>query len=114
MSREYFWDPRRHRKASRHEDAPTPHELPVGPLADRKSQPGGTPGHRLPVASENECAHLLANEARATLYRFGLGDGEILELAEDFIAEDRGEETVDFEGWAIYEHRAVTAGSPVE
>lgn len=79
-------------------------------MADRKSQPGGTPGHRVPVASENECAQLLADEARETLLRFGLGDGEILELA-DFIAEDRGGDTDDFEDWAIYEHRSVLAGS---
>jgi hypothetical protein len=114
VSRQHFWDSRRHRKASRPKDAPTPHELSVDPLADRKSQPGGTPGHRVPVASENECAHLLANEPRETLRRFGLGDGEILELAEDSIAEDRGEDTDDVEGCAIYELRAVTAGSPVE
>lgn len=111
MSRQHFWDSRRHRKTTRPEHASIPHELPVGPLADRKSQPGGTPGHRVPVASENESAHLLANEARETLRRFGLGDEEILELAEDFIAEDRGGDTEDFEGWAIYEHRFVLAGS---
>jgi hypothetical protein len=114
VSRQHFWDSRRHRNASRPEHASIPRELPVGPLADRKSQPGGTPGHRVPVASENECAHLLANEARATLHLFGLGDGETLELAEDFIAEDRGGDTMDFEGWAMCEQRAVTAGSPVE
>jgi hypothetical protein len=58
----------------------------------------------VPVAAENECAHLLANEARGTLHGFGLSDAEILELAEDFIAEDRGCGTEDFEGWAMYRH----------
>ena len=100
---------RRHRKASCHEELPIPHQLPVGPHADLKSEPGGAPGHHVPVAAENECAHLLANAARATLHEYGLSDPEILELAEDFIAEDRGENTVDFEGWAIYQHRAVAA-----
>jgi hypothetical protein len=100
---------RRHRTAGCHEYRPIPHELPVGPHADLKSEPGGAPGHRVPVPAENECAHLLANAARATLRGYGLGDPEILELAEDFIAEDRGQDTVDFEGWAIYRHRAVAA-----
>lgn len=98
---------RRHRSAGCHEDLPIPHELPIGPHADLKSEPGGAPGHHVPVAAENECAHLLANAARATLHGYGLDDPEILELAEDFIAEDRGEDTVDFEGWAIYRHRAM-------
>jgi len=80
--------------------------LPVGPHAVLKSEPGGAPGHHVPVAAENECAHLLANAARATLHGYGLDDPEILELAED-----RGEDTVDFEGWAIYRHRAMAAPS---
>ncbi|HJS27078.1 MAG TPA: hypothetical protein VJ913_08140 [Actinomycetota bacterium] len=58
----------------------------------------------MPVAAENECAHLLANEARQTLHRFGVSDPEILELAQDFIAEDRGQGTEDFEGWAMFQH----------
>ena len=102
----------RHRRASCHEEQPIPHQLPVGPHADLKSQPAGAPGHHEPVAAENECAHLLANAARATLHEYGLSDGEILELAKDFIAEDRGQDTVDFEGWAIYQHRALAAGAP--
>ena len=80
----------RHRPTICHEPHPYAHDLPVGPHADRKSQPGGSPGHHVPVAAENECAHLLANEARETLHRVGLNDAEILELAEDFVAEDRG------------------------
>jgi hypothetical protein len=103
---------RRHRKASCLEDRPIPHQLPVGPHAELKSEPEGAPGHHVPVAAENECAHLLANAARATLHVYGLSDAEILELAEDFIAEDRGEDTVDFEGWAIHQHRAVAVGAP--
>ena len=108
----HSWYTRRHRKTRCHEDLPIPHELPVGPHAGLKSEAGGAPGHHVPVAAENECAHLLANAARATLHEYGLSDPEILELAEDFIAEDRGEDTVDFEGWAIYRHRAVAAGAP--
>jgi hypothetical protein len=108
----HSWYTRRHRKTRCHEDLPIPHELPIGPHAGLKSEAGGAPGHHVPVAAENECAHLLANAARATLHEYGLSDPEILELAEDFIAEDRGEDTVDFEGWAIYRHRAVAAGAP--
>jgi hypothetical protein len=108
----HSWYTRRDRKTSCREDRPVPHQVPVGPHACLKSEPGGAPGHHVPVAAENECAHLLANAARATLHEYGLSDPEILELAEDFIAEDRGEETVDFEGWAIYRHRAVAAGAP--
>lgn len=91
-------------KAPRHEDRPTPHDLPAGPHADRKSEPGGAPRHHVPVAAGLEGAHLLANEARDTLHRYGLNDQEILDLADDFVAEDRGEDTLDFEGWAIFEH----------
>lgn len=104
VTRHHIWSRGRHRRALRHEDHPVPHDLPVGPLADRRSEPGGTPGHRHPVACETECAHLLANEARETLHRYGLDDAEILDLADDFIAEDRGAETEDFEGWAIFQH----------
>lgn len=104
MTRHHFWGRGHHRPTLTHEDHPYPHDLPVGPHADRRSQPGGTPGHHVPVAAENECAHLLANEARETLHRFGLNDAEILELAEDFVAEDRGCGTEDFEGWAMYQH----------
>jgi hypothetical protein len=107
----HSWYTRRHRKTRCHEDLPIPHELPVGPHAGLKSEAGGAPGHHVPVAAENECAHLLANAARATLHEYGLSDPEILELAEDFIAEDRGEDTVDFEGWAIYRHRAVAVAA---
>jgi hypothetical protein len=56
------------------------------------------------VAAEVECAHLLANETRRTLYEWGLDDAEILELADDFIAEDRGADATEFEEWAIYRH----------
>lgn len=112
MIRHHAWNPPPHRKTRREEIAPIPHELPVGPLADRKSEPGGTPGHHVPVAAENECAHLLANEARETLHRYGLDDVEILELAEDFIAEDRGEDTIDFEGWAMFRHGSAVGASP--
>ena len=108
----HFRHTRRHRTAGCHEDRPIPHPLPVGPHADLKSEPGGPPGHHVPVSAENECAHLLANAASATLHEYGLSDPEILELAEDFIAEDRGEDTVDFEGWAIYRHRAVALAAP--
>jgi hypothetical protein len=103
---------RRFRPAGRHEALPVPHELPVRPHADPKSESGGAPGDRVPVAAENERAHLLANTARATLHGYGLGDPEILELAEDFIAEDHGQDAVDFEGWAIDRHRAGAAGAP--
>ncbi len=57
-----------------------------------------------------ECAHLLANETREKLHRWGLGDPEILELADDFIAEDRGADIEEFEEWAIYRHEKHLTG----
>jgi hypothetical protein len=62
------------------------------------------------VAAEVECAHLLANETRDELHGWGLDDDEILELADDFIAEDRGADVEEFEEWAIYRHERHLSG----
>jgi hypothetical protein len=63
------------------------------------------------VAAEVECAHLLANETRDELHGWGLDDDEILELADDFIAEDRGADPEEFEEWAIYRHERHLSGA---
>jgi len=81
-----------------------PHDLPPGQHASRKEGECGPPGLHVPVAAEIECAHLIANEARESLRKAGLEDAEILALADDFIAEDRGSDTMEFIQWAIYMH----------
>jgi hypothetical protein len=80
------------------------HDLPPGPLAASKSAGRSPCGLLVPTGDEVESAQLLANEARGTLHRYGLDDLEILELADDFVAEDRGNDTEDFVGWARYMH----------
>jgi hypothetical protein len=47
----------------------------------------------MPQAAEVEGARLLANDARQTLRTADFSDEDIDRLADDFIAEDRGEET---------------------
>jgi hypothetical protein len=57
-------------------------------------------------AAEVESARLLANDARQALLAAGLSDADIDRLADDFMAEDRGEATKPFIDWAIRVHRA--------
>lgn len=78
---------------------------PPGPLRWRKSEPGCTSGFCIPVPDEIESAHLLANEARERLRQDRLDDQTILELADDFVAEDRGEDVDEFVEWARYTTR---------
>ena len=93
-------------RLTRDEDIPPlDHDLPPGPLADRKCDRSVAEGYHVPVGDESESAHLLANESRAALHHAGLDDGEILRFADDFVAEDRGEELEEFEGWAVRLHR---------
>jgi hypothetical protein len=71
-----------------------------GPLEDEKRGPTAEPGQPQPEAAEVESARLLADEARDELRRAGLSDDRIRELADRFIAEDRGQATGEFVEWA--------------
>ena len=57
-----------------------------------------------PQAAEVESARLLANQARESLAADGLSDDEIRSLADDYVAQDRGESLGGFIEWAR-EHR---------
>jgi hypothetical protein len=71
-----------------------------GPLESHKSGRTAQPGHPQPQAAEIESARLLANEAREALRGRGLTDDEIRTLADDYVAEDRGESLEAFIEWA--------------
>ncbi len=73
---------------------------PPGGLARIKRGETSDPGYPQPQAAEVESARLLANQARQTLLAAGFSDQEIDRLADDFIAEDRGEMTEEFINWA--------------
>jgi hypothetical protein len=75
-------------------------EFPPGRLADAKRGDTSDPGYPQPQAAEVESARLLANDARQALHAAGLSDADIDRLADDFIAEDRGEATEPFIDWA--------------
>jgi hypothetical protein len=77
------------------EREPTP-----GPLEEEKQGPTAEPGRPQPDAAEVESARLLADHARDELRRAGFSDDRIRELADRFIAEDRGEGTAEFSDWA--------------
>jgi hypothetical protein len=77
-------------------------DAPPGPLRSKKSEPGCPSGHCIPVPDEIESAQLLANESRDELREAGLTDATIEELADDFVAEDRGEDAAEFVAWARY------------
>jgi hypothetical protein len=76
-------------------------QFPPGRLADAKRGDTSDPGYPQPQAAEVESARLLANDARQALLAVGLSDADVDRLADDFIAEDRGEATVPFIDWAI-------------
>jgi hypothetical protein len=76
-------------------------EFPPGRLADAKRGDTSDPGYPQPQAAEIESARLLANDARPALLAAGLSGEDIDRLADDFIAEDRGEATERFIDWAI-------------
>ena len=63
------------------------------------------PGILSPQEAEVESARRLANDVRQALLAAGLSDAAIDRLADDFIAEDRGEATDRFIDWAIRVHR---------
>jgi hypothetical protein len=75
-------------------------DYPPGPLAGVKRGAASDPGYPQPQAAEVESARLLANQARQRLHAAGFSDQDIDRLADDFIAEDRGEATGAFIGWA--------------
>jgi hypothetical protein len=97
-------DHHRHATPKHHVPHALDHDLPPGRLASKKCECCGDDGMHLPVADESESAHLLANEARSALHRNGLDDREIQTLADDFVAEDRGEDEEEFEDWALRMH----------
>jgi hypothetical protein len=80
---------------------------PPGPLEPEKRGETSEPGVPQPEAAEVESARLLANEARETLREEGLSDTEIRRLADQFVAEDRGNELASFLEWA---HRRARRG----
>jgi hypothetical protein len=82
---------------------------PPGPLAGVKRGATSDPGYPQPQAAEVESARLLANDARQTLRTADFSDGDIDRLADDFIAEDRGEDTEAFIDWAHHVRRAAQA-----
>ncbi|MFN2591125.1 MAG: hypothetical protein ABR518_10210 [Actinomycetota bacterium] len=75
-------------------------EHPPGPLEDEKRGESADPGQAQPEAAEVESARILANQAREPLLDAGLTNEEIRRLADDYIAEDRGESLDEFIGWA--------------
>jgi hypothetical protein len=81
-------------------------EYPPGRLADVKRGETSDPGYPQPQAAEVESARLLANDARQALLAVGLSVEDIDRLADDFIAEDRGEATESFIDWASRVRRA--------
>ena len=75
---------------SHHESRPTEPDK-AGPSADPE-------GHPQPEAAEVESAHLLANDARDALHP--MSDDEIQRLADEYIAQDLGEDVSEFIAWA--------------
>jgi len=84
-------------------------DYPPGPLAGVKRGATSDPGYSQPQAAEVESARLLANDARQTLHNADFSDEDIDRLADDFIAEDRGEDTGAFIAWAHRVRRAAQA-----
>jgi hypothetical protein len=75
-------------------------EFPPGRLADANRGDTSDPGYPQPHAAEVESARLLANDAPQALLAAGLSDEDIDRLADDFIADDRGEATERSIDWA--------------
>ncbi len=72
----------------------------AGPLEPEKSGQTAEPGTPQPEASEVESARLLANQARDRLEQEGLSETEIRRLADEFVAQDLGEDLDTFVEWA--------------
>jgi hypothetical protein len=86
-------------------------DYPPGPLAGVKRGATSDPGYPQPQAAEVESARLLANDARQTLRTADFNDDDIDRLADDFIAEDRGQQTAAFIDWAHHLRRAAQSGT---
>jgi hypothetical protein len=71
-----------------------------GPLREEKEGQTAEPGRPQPEAAEVESARMLADDARPMLRRAGFSDDRIRELADQYIAEDRGTGTAEFVDWA--------------
>jgi hypothetical protein len=71
-----------------------------GPLGGEKSGDTAEPGRPQPEAAEVESASLLADDARPRLRAAGFSDERIRQLADQYIAEDRGTGTAEFLDWA--------------
>jgi hypothetical protein len=71
-----------------------------GPLRPDKMGESSERGRPQPEAAEVESARQLANDAREELRGTGFSDERIRQLADQFIAEDRGEGTREFVDWA--------------
>jgi hypothetical protein len=71
-----------------------------GPLENEKKGPSAQPGRPQPEAAEVESARLLEGEARQPLRDAGFTDERIRQLADQFVAEDRGQDTRTFLEWA--------------
>jgi hypothetical protein len=86
-------------------------DYPPGRLAGVKRGQTSDPGYPQPQAAEVESARLLAGDARQTLRAAGFRDRDIDRLADDFIAEDRGQETEAFIDWARHVMQATSGQS---
>jgi hypothetical protein len=80
-------------------------DYPPGPLASVRRGATSDPDYPRPQATEVEGARLLANDARQTLRAADFSDEDIDRLADDFIAEDRGNETGALIDWAHHVRR---------
>jgi hypothetical protein len=71
-----------------------------GHLREEKSGDTSEPGRPQPEAAEVESARLLADDARPALRAEGFSDERVRQLADQYIAEDRGSGTTEFIDWA--------------
>ena len=71
-----------------------------GPARDAKSGDTFEGGEAQPEAAEVESARLLANQARDELAAEGLSEDDVRRLADDYVAQDRGESLDGFVAWA--------------
>jgi hypothetical protein len=71
-----------------------------GPLREEKEGQTADPGTPQPEAAEVESARLLAADSRDQLRAEGFSEDRIRELADQYIAEDRGTGTSEFVDWA--------------
>ncbi|HEX2031468.1 MAG TPA: hypothetical protein VHL78_08720 [Actinomycetota bacterium] len=77
---------------------------------ESKAGESADPTRPQPEAAEVESAHLLANQARPHLKERGFSDQEIRELADRYVAEDRGQDLGDFVEWAARRGRPGGSG----